>query len=80
MKTPRRFGWIIALIVLAHAAGFWALSSYRPMPPREPFHEGEFDVRRSEVTDPRTGKKTIYREYTVSTQLSDPAPLPEKTP
>ena len=73
--------WIVAAVLLLHGGLFYALSQLRPPTKARsvtPRPTPNFAYDEDIVTDPQTGRRTIYREIRVSTKLADPATLPPR--
>lgn len=58
-------------VLAAHVAFFWWIASAKVLPPTVYIPPPNFMERSAEMTDAKTGEKTIYREFTVSTRLSE---------
>jgi hypothetical protein len=65
--------WIGLAVALLHLVGFWAFSGFRPLPKRPHVPPPNFVMAEARGTDPVTGEKVIYREYTISTRLEEQA-------
>jgi len=67
-------------VFVAHLGVFMIIARWRldrmPPPPPKPH---VFSVGETIVIDPKTGEKTVHRDFRVSTQLVDPRDL-ERTP
>lgn len=73
--------FFIAVGVLAlHGALFWLIANEKVLPKTPFVPRPNFVSMSSETTDPETGGKVIYREFTVSTKFLDPQPLPDSAP
>lgn len=69
----RRTAFLIGAGVLAlHGAFFWWVANAKVLPPTAYIPPPNFVERSAEITDPKTGQKSIYREFTVSTRLENP--------
>lgn len=75
----RLFG-IITLVVLFHLGLFYYLADEKPLPKREYMPPPNFSVQQAQLSDPQTGEKLVYKEFTVSTEFAATGPAPTPTP
>lgn len=66
-----RLFWIVSLVVAFHLGLFLLLADKKPLPERPYIPPPNFSVQQMPITDPNTGEKLIYREFTVSTKLPE---------
>ncbi|HEX8296515.1 MAG TPA: hypothetical protein VF593_09460 [Chthoniobacteraceae bacterium] len=67
-------------VFVIHIGVVMILSHLRPRPKFVPTPKPNFTARAKTVTDPSSGEKTTYREITVSTRFTSPAPPAAATP
>ena len=70
---------IAVAVMAAHALIFWLVAGARVLPNTPHVPPPNFGSRSAEITDPQTGEKMVYREFTVSTKLDDHA-APKNNP
>lgn len=72
MKSRTRVFWIVFGVVIFHGVLFYFLGDKNPIPKKEFIPPPSFIVKEAPYTDPESGEKAIYREFTVSTKLAEP--------
>jgi len=71
--------WIVFAVVLAHVAAFLVLGRMRALPKARFIPPPNFGYKEEVYEDPKTGDRTIYREFRVSTKLAE-TPKPKTSP
>ena len=80
----RQVTLLVFVVILVHAALFWALSGIHPVsqkPYVPPIAPPNFAAKEAKWIDETTGEAMVYREFRVSTRLSETeAPTPHQAP
>lgn len=66
---PRVIALIAVAVLAAHALFFWLVADAPALPKTPYVPPANFGSYTQEITDPQTGEKSVYREFTVSTKL-----------
>jgi hypothetical protein len=71
----RKIGIIALVVVVVHAAIFFVITHVPALPKARYIPPPNFGTRTEIYEDTKTGERTIYREFRVSTKLA-PRPTP----
>jgi hypothetical protein len=71
--------WIVAGVIVLHVAAFFVFGRMRALPKARYIPPPNFGYREEVYEDPKTGDRTIYREFRVSTKLAEPKGPPATT-
>ena len=63
--------WIVFAVALVHVAAFLILGRMRALPKAHYIPPPNFGYKEEVYEDPKTGDRTIYREFRVSTKLAE---------
>lgn len=66
---PRTVALIAAAVVAAHIAVFYWVGGMNPLPKVTYIAPPNFNYGSAKFTDPATGQKMVYQEFTVSSGL-----------
>ena len=64
--------WIVLAIVALHAGAFLVFGRMKALPDARYIPPPNFGYREETYQDARTGEKSVYREFRVSTKLAGP--------
>lgn len=68
--------WIVFAVVIVHVAAFLVLGRMRALPKARFIPPPNFGYKEEVYEDPKSGDRTIYREFRVSTKLAE-SPKPK---
>lgn len=73
----RRIIVIVLVVLIVHAGIFFVITHVPALPKAHYIPPANFGTLTETYQDPKTGDKTIYREYRVSTKLAPRPPASE---